>query len=73
MTWKKNLYFSRFGNSCKYLIIETPMNDKRSMEIKDAYRVPYIYYLALNVFCECETRIWSNYSHFLITAFKVIG
>lgn len=36
---KKNLYFSRFGNSCKYLIIETPMNDKRSMEIKDAYRV----------------------------------
>lgn len=34
MTWKKNLYFSRFGNSCKYLIIETPMNDKRSMEIK---------------------------------------
>lgn len=68
MTWKK-IYISQGLET----IIETPMNDKRSMEIKDAYRVHYVYYLALNVFCECETRIWSNYSHFLITAFKVIG
>lgn len=54
---KKNLYFLRFGNSCKYLIIEIFMNDKWSMEIKDVYCVYYVYYLVLNVFCECEICI----------------
>lgn len=73
MIWKKNLYFLRFGNSCKYLIIEIFMNDKWSMEIKDVYCVYYIYYLVLNVFCECEICIWSIYLYFLIIVFKVIG
>lgn len=62
MTWKT--YISQGLETVVNIWLSKPLNDKRSMEIKDAYRVHYVYYLALNVFSECETRIWSNYLHF---------
>lgn len=64
MTWKT--YISQGLETVVNIWLSKPLNDKRSMEIKDAYRVHYVYYLALNVFSECETRIWSNYLHFFL-------
>lgn len=63
----KNLYISGFGNSSKYMIIETPeWQTKHGNQrcISCTLQSNYVYYLALNVFSECETRIWSNYLHF---------